>query len=340
MQTPFLSVVVPVYNEEESLPKFLKTVRQVLPDITEEYEIIFAADPCTDRTLDIIRDEHARDGRVKLLSFSRRFGQPAATMGGLFYSRGQIVVVIDCDLQDPPRLIPEMVKYWKQGYKVVIPQRRSREGEHPLKKLIAYTGYWFINKIATVPIPRNTGDFRLMDRRVVDELNKLNESHGFLRGLVSVVGFKTFLLPFDRDARAAGEGKYNHITGSLRIGFNGIVAFSDYLLNVMVALGFCMSVLSVVAAGAVIVAKLMRIYDFAPGLTTAILLILFVSGLQFIGMGVLGAYIGRIYDETKRRPKFIVEESLGMGVGPHNDAQKSIDEVIKRAANSQPVMLK
>ncbi len=235
---PFISVVVPVYNEEAVLPKFIAVMTGVLSDVSPDFEIIFAADPCTDRTFDIIREAHQKDERIKLLALSRRFGQPAATTAGLAYARGQCVVVIDVDLQDPPSLIPEMVKFWREGYKVVIPQRRTRAGEHPLKKAIAYAGYWFINHVANVKIPRNTGDFRLMDRRVVNELVKLNESHGFLRGLVAVVGFKTKLLPFDRVAREAGEGKYNRITGSLRIGFNGIVAFSDYLLRLMVISGF------------------------------------------------------------------------------------------------------
>ncbi len=311
MVTPMLSVVVPVYNEEDSLPKFLSEMRTVLSSVTESYEIIFAVDPCTDRTVELIREANEKDSRIKLLQFSRRFGQPAATMAGLNYAAGEAVIVIDCDMQDPPNLIPEMVKYWQGGYKVVIPQRRSREGEHPLKKLISFVGYKFINKISSVAIPRNTGDFRLMDRRVIRELCKLNESHGFLRGLVGVVGFKTYLLPFDRLARIGGEGKYNRITGSLRIGFNGIVAFSDYLLNMLVVMGFAMSAFSVIAAVVVIYIKAKGIYDFAPGLTTAVLLILMMSGLQFIGMGILGAYIGRIYDESKRRPKFIVEESVG-----------------------------
>lgn len=311
VEHPVFSVVVPVFNEEDSLPKFLTEIRNVLSPIAETYEIIFAADPCTDRTIELVREAHEKDSRIKLLQFSRRFGQPAATMAGLHYAVGDAVIVIDCDMQDPPNLIPEMIKQWQLGYKVVIPQRRSRDGEHPFKKLIAYVGYKFINKISSVPIPRNTGDFRLLDRRVVDELCKLNESHGFLRGLVGVVGFKTYLLPFDRLARIAGEGKYNRITGSLRIGFNGIVAFSDYLLNMLVVLGFAMSGLSVIASILVIYIKAAGLYDFAPGLTTAVLLLLLMSGLQFIGLGILGAYIGRIYDESKRRPKFIVEDALG-----------------------------
>src|SRR5882724_8526815 len=285
-----LSIVVPVYNEEQTLPRFLAALRPVLAEVTEDYELIFVADPCTDRTVEVIRAEHERDPRVKLLLFSRRFGQPAATTGGMTYATGQAVVIIDCDLQDPPRLIPEMVRLWRAGNKVVIPQRTSREGETLIKRLISYVGYWVINRIAIVPIPRNTG---------------------FLRGLTSVVGFKTVLLPFSRDARAAGEGKYNRLTGSLKIGFNGIVAFSDSLLRLMVVVGITMAGLALLAIPIVAVLKAYDLYRFAQGLATMCILMLFLGGIQLIGMGLLGAYVGRTYEETKRRPKFIVDESLG-----------------------------
>jgi polyisoprenyl-phosphate glycosyltransferase len=306
-----LSIVVPVYNEEQTLPKFLAAIRPALAEVTEDYEIIFVADPCTDRTVEILRAENERDPRVKLLLFSRRFGQPAATTGGMTYATGQAVIIIDCDLQDPPRLIPEMVRLWREGNKVVIPQRTSREGETMIKRIISYVGYWVINRIAIVPIPRNTGDFRLLDRRVVKEIVALRESHGFLRGLTSVVGFKTVLLPFSRDARAAGDGKYNRLTGSLKIGFNGIVAFSDSLLRLMVVVGLLMAGIAMLAIPVVAVLKAYGIYGFAQGLATMVILMLFLGGIQFIGMGLLGAYVGRTYEETKRRPKFIVDESLG-----------------------------
>lgn len=306
-----LSVVVPVYNEEQTLPKFLATIRPVLSQVTEDYEIIFVADPCTDRTIELIREEHERDRRVKLLLFSRRFGQPSATIGGMTYATGQAIIVIDCDLQDPPGLIPEMVRLWREGNKVVIPQRISREGETLIKRVISYVGYWVINRIAIVPIPRNTGDFRLLDRRVVEEILKLRESHGFLRGLTAVVGFKTMLLPFRREARVGGEGKYNRLTGSLKIGFNGIVAFSDSLLRLMVVVGLSMSVLALLAIPLVAFLKAYNLYRFAPGVATMSIMMLFLGGVQLVGMGLLGAYVGRTYEETKRRPKFIVEDSLG-----------------------------
>jgi dolichol-phosphate mannosyltransferase len=307
-----LSIVVPVYNEEQTLPKFLATMRPVLSQVTEDYEIIFVADPCTDRTIELIRAEHERDERVKLLLFSRRFGQPAATIGGMTYAEGQAVVVIDCDLQDPPGLIPEMVRLWREGNKVVIPQRTSRQGETMIKRLVSYVGYWVINRIAIVPIPRNTGDFRLLDRRVVKEIIALRESHGFLRGLTSVVGFKTVLLPFNREARVGGEGKYNRLTGSLKIGFNGIVAFSDSLLRMMVVVGMSMAGVALLAIPTVALLKAYNIYGFVEGLATTCILMLFLGGVQLVGMGLLGAYVGRTYEEAKRRPKFIVEDSLGV----------------------------
>jgi dolichol-phosphate mannosyltransferase len=264
-----LSLVVPVYNEEETIEAFLATVKPILDAITRDYEIIFSLDPSTDRTEELILAARSNDPRIKMLRFSRRFGQPAATWAGLSYSSGRAVIVIDCDLQDPPSLIPEMCRLWsEEGYYVVIPQRKSREGENWIKKVVAYMGYWFINKTAVVEIPRNTGDFRLLDRKVVAELLKLKESHGFLRGLTAVVGFKTKLLPFDRLARFDGKGKYNRLIGSINIGFNGIVAFSGSLLRYTGLIGLFMSVLSLLAAVLIFIGKYFNLYDFATGLAT------------------------------------------------------------------------
>lgn len=309
---PELSIVVPVYNEEKTIDVFLNTITGILETVTTDYEIIFAVDPSKDRTEEMILARRAADSRIKMLRFSRRFGQPASTWGGLAHAGGRAVIIIDCDMQDPPELIPEMYRLWKEeNYKVVIPQRRSRDGENIIKKAVAYLGYWFINKTATVEIPRNTGDFRLLDRRVVDELMSLSESHGFLRGLTAVVGFRTKLLPFDRLARAGGQGKYNRFTGSIYIGFNGIVAFSGALLRMMGIAGFAMAFFAILGAFILPLVKLMGIWDFATGLVTLGVLLLFLTGCQMLGLGILGAYIGRIYEETKRRPKFIVETAAG-----------------------------
>ena len=306
-----LSIVVPVYNEEQTVGKFLAAIRAALDPVTDDYEIIFAADPCRDRTVEIIREESANDPRIRAIVLSRRFGQPSATFAGMSYASGDAVIVIDCDLQDPPALIPEMMRLWESGYKVVIPQRRTRKGETLVKRAVAYLGYWFINHIAEVPIPRNTGDFRLLDRRVVQEILALKEHHGFLRGLTAIVGFKTCLLPFNRDARAGGKGNYNRFTGSLRIGFNGIVAFSDYLLNVMVKFGLALAFLTLPLSILLIVIKATGWYDFSPGIATLFIFILLMSGIHLLAMGILGAYISRIYEEAKNRPKFIVENVIG-----------------------------
>jgi len=310
-----LSVVVPVYNEERTISRFLAATREALQSITGDYEIIFAADPCKDRTVEIIREENAADPRIKGIMLSRRFGQPSATFAGLRCASGDAIVVIDCDLQDPPSLIPEMVRLWESGYKVVIPQRRTRQGETLAKRIISYFGYWFINRIAEVPIPRNTGDFRLLDRRVVKEVLALREHNGFLRGLTAIVGFKTYLLPFDRESRVDGEGKYNRFTGSLKIGFNGIVAFSDYLLNVMVKIGLTLAFLTLPLTVFLIIIKMKGWFDFSPGIASLFVFILLMSGLHLLGLGILGAYIGRIYEEAKARPKFIVEAVIGSPLG-------------------------
>ena len=310
-----LSLVVPVYKEEKNIPEFLRRMRPLLGAITEDYEIIFSLDPSPDRTEDVILEERARDERIKLLKFSRRFGQPMASIAGLSYSRGDAVIVMDVDLQDPPELVADMVAKWREGYDVVLPQRRQRTGEPWIKKLVASTGYKVINKIADVKIPPNTGDFRLMSRRVVEEVVRLKESHGFLRGMVAVVGFKQCLIPFDRPARFAGETNYNRFFGSLRIGFNGIFCFSTYALTLSTQLGFLLALASLGIAGLYLVIKLVG-FPFPVGNPTIVILVLFMGGVQLISVGILGEYIGRIYEEVRARPKFIVDRAEGFTATP------------------------
>jgi glycosyltransferase involved in cell wall biosynthesis len=308
-----LSLVVPVYREEKNVPEFLSRLRPILARVTEDYEIIFSLDPSPDRTEDVILEHRARDARIKLLKFSRRFGQPMATLAGLEYSSGDAVIVMDVDLQDPPELVLEMVAKWREGFDVVLPQRRQRTGEPWVKKLVAATGYKVINKIADVKIPPNTGDFRLMSRRVVGEVVRLKESHGFLRGLVAIVGFKQVLIPFDRPARFAGETNYNRFLGSLRIGFNGIFCFSTYALTLSTWLGFVVSGFSFLLMAIYLFYKLMG-WQILWGNPTLVILISFLGGIQLISVGILGEYIGRIYEEVRARPKFIVERAEGFPV--------------------------
>lgn len=306
-----LSIVVPVYKEEKNVPEYLRRIRPILAGISEDYEIIFALDPSPDRTEDVILEQRAQDARIKLLKFSRRFGQPMATLAGLQYSSGDAVVVMDVDLQDPPELLNEMIAKWREGYDVVLPQRKHRTGEPWIKRCVASTGYKVINKIADVRIPPNTGDFRLMSRRVVTEVVKLKESHGFLRGMVAVVGFKQALIPFDRPPRFAGQTNYNRFFGSLRIGFNGIFCFSTYALSLSTWFGFTLAIGTFVFAILYAIAKILGWFPFASGNPTIVIIILFLGGIQLISVGILGEYIGRIYEEVRARPKYIVERAEG-----------------------------
>lgn len=305
-----ISVVVPVYKEEGNIPEFLRKMTPILESLTPDYEIIFSMDPSPDGTERVILEAREKDERIKLLKFSRRFGQPMATLAGLQYSAGRAVIVIDVDLQDPPELVNEMVAKWREGFDVVYAQRINRDGETLVKKVVSYWGYKLINKIADVNIPPNTGDFRLMSRRVVEEINRLKECHGFLRGLVALVGFKQTSVQFMRPARFSGKGNYNPFLGSLRIGMNGVVSFSNYLLTVSSQLGFVIAASSFLIAIVYLALKLAGA-PFPLGNPTIVVLVLFLGGVQLISVGILGEYVARIYDEVKQRPKFIVERSEG-----------------------------
>jgi glycosyltransferase involved in cell wall biosynthesis len=310
-QTDFsLSIVVPVYKEESNIPEFLQRTCAIVQQITSFYEIIFALDPSPDRTEEVILEHRDKDPRIKLLKFSRRFGQPMASLAGLQYSSGDAVIVMDVDLQDPPELIFEMVQKWQQGFDVIYAQRRTRDGETAIKRFVSWAGYKLINRIAEVSIPPNTGDFRLMSRRVVHEINRLKECHGFLRGMVAVVGFKQTSVLFDRPPRFAGRGNYNRFLGSLRIGFNGIFCFSNYALSLSTQFGFIVAFVSLFM-GLVYFAMKLAGVRFPLGNPTIVILILFLGGVQLISIGILGEYIGRIYEEVRARPRFIVQESFG-----------------------------
>lgn len=273
------------------------------------YEVIFCLDPSPDRTEEVILEEINRNPNIKLLVFSRRFGQPAATMGGILTCNGETCVAIDVDLQDQPELIPEMHAKLSEGYEVVYAKRRSRKGETLVKRIVSYLGYTVINKLSDVQIPRNTGDFRIMTRRVVDELRRLNETHGFLRGLVSYVGFRQTYIEYDRDPRHVGKGNYNRFTGSLTIGLNGLVSFSRRPLQMMSLAGFLLAGVSFLLGAWYVVQKLIG-FDLTPGLPTTILVVSFFAGVQLLALGLIGEYVGRIYDEVKRRPMYIIDRKI------------------------------
>ena len=303
-----ISVVVPVYKEEGSIIPFLNRLEPVLANF-KNYEVIFTLDPCPDNTEAVILNEINRNSSIKLMVFSRRFGQPAATMAGIFCSRGEACVVIDVDLQDPPELIMAMHEKLREGYEVIYAKRISRKGETLLKRVISHVGYSVINKLTDINIPRNTGDFRIMSRRVVEELMRLNETHGFLRGLVAYVGFSQAYIEYDRDPRFSGTGNYNRLVGSLKIGLNGLISFSAKPLFLMSILGFIISAFSFILGFWYFLQKLIG-YNLTPGLSTTVIIISFFAGVQLLGLGLIGEYVGRIYDEVKKRPMYIIDKKI------------------------------
>jgi glycosyltransferase involved in cell wall biosynthesis len=305
-----LSVVIPAFNEESNVERVYERLSHVLSGLDLQWELIFSVDPSTDRTEEIIVALRERDPRVKMLRFSRRFGQPMATLAGMEAASGDATVVIDCDLQDPPEMIGELVARWREGFDVVYAQRRTRAGETLPKRLVAALGYRLITRIAEVEIPPNTGDFRLMSRRVVDNVVALKESHGFLRGLVGLVGFRQTSVLYDRDPRTAGVSKYNKFWGSLYIGFNGIVGFSRYPLQLISLLGITLSAIAFGLAMIYVALKLSGV-SFPIGNPTIVIVVSFFSGIQMLSLGVIGEYVGRIYDESRQRPKYIVESRYG-----------------------------
>jgi polyisoprenyl-phosphate glycosyltransferase len=309
-----LSIVIPTYNEQDNIELVYDRLGEALNGLDLDWELIFSVDPCTDRTEELVLQLCEADRRVKMLRFSRRFGQPMATIAGLEAASGDAVVVVDCDLQDPPELIPELVERWLEGYDVVYAQRRTRAGETLSKRIVSAVGYRVIKRIADVEIPPNTGDFRLMSRRVVDNVVSLKEGHGFLRGLVGLVGFRQASVLYDRDPRAAGGSKYNRFLGSLVIGLNGIVGFSRYPLHLISLIGMVLSGLAFTLALAYLGLKLAS-EPFPVGNPTIVITVSFFSGIQLLSLGVIGEYVGRIYDESRNRPKYIVESRHGWDKG-------------------------
>ncbi len=328
-----LTVVAPAYNEEENIERFYDRLREVMDGLDLEWELIFGVDPSSDRTEELILAMRGTDARVKMLRFSRRFGQPMATLAGLAAAQGDAAVVIDCDLQDPPELIPEMVERWREGYDVVCAQRRSRAGESFAKRLVAAVGYRVMNRVADVNIPVDTGDFRLMSRRVFEHVVALKEAHGYLRGLVSLVGFRRTSIVFDRAPRGAGATKYGHSWGSWAVGLNGIVGFSRKPLQLISLAGTAIAGLAFLFALAYLALTLSGA-PFPVGNPTIVIVVSFFSGIQLLSLGVIGEYVGRIYDESRDRPKYIVEASYGWersGAGESSLARLSGDRLASGA---------
>jgi dolichol-phosphate mannosyltransferase len=305
-----ISLVVPVYNEEENIDNFLDTISKVFKKINQTYEIIFVLDPSSDETENKILENIKHNNNIKLILLSRKFGQPIATIAGIEHCNGNFCVIIDVDMQDPPEVIEEMYnKIKNEKLDVVYAERRTREGETIIKKIVTNIGYKLINSLSDISIPKNTGDFRIISKRIINELKKFDEKEAFLRGLVSYIGFKQKSILFDRNERIRGKSKYNKYFGSFKIGINGIVGFSSKPLFFMTIVGFFLSLVSFLLGGWYFIQKIIGI-NLTPGLTTTVILISFYSGMQLFGLGLLGEYVGRIYEQVKKRPKYILDKKI------------------------------
>ncbi len=302
-----ISVIAPVYNEAKSLPELHRRVRAVLEDLGEPWELLLVDDGSRDGSSERIRDLAQQDERVRPVIFTRNFGHQLAVTAGLDYSRGEAVVIIDADLQDPPEVIPDLVRRWREGYEVVYAVREERKGETWFKRFSASLFYRMIQLITDVEIPLDTGDFRLLDRQVVDALNSMRERHRFLRGMSSWVGFRQVGVPYKREARFAGETKYT-FRKMLDFALNAVTGFSYFPLQLATYFGFTSAAIAAIAIPVVIVLRLMGNQAFF-GQATTLLAVLFLGGVQLISLGLLGEYIGRLYDEAKGRPLYVVREA-------------------------------
>jgi dolichol-phosphate mannosyltransferase len=298
------SIVAPVFNEVGSLPELYRRVRQVMEGLGETWELILIDDGCTDGSTQAMAALAAEDEHVRPLYFARNFGHQIAVTAGLDNSRGEAAVVIDADLQDPPEVIPELVAKWREGYEVVYAVRKEREGETWFKRVTASTFYRVIYRITDVRIPVDTGDFRLLDRQVVDTLNQMRERHRFLRGMASWVGFRQAGVPYKRAARFTGMTKYP-FRKMLRLALNAVTGFSYFPLQIATYLGFVSAGISALAIPVVIILRLLGSRAFT-GQATTLIAVLFLGGVQLISLGILGEYIGRLYDEAKARPLYIL----------------------------------
>lgn len=315
------SITVPVYNEVESLPELYRRVSEVMESIGETWELVLVDDGSTDGSTEAIKSLASQDRKVRPVIFARNFGHQIAITAGMDYSRGQAVIIIDADLQDPPEVISDLIAKWKEGYEVVYAVRETREGETWFKRITAALFYRLINRITDVDIPLDTGDFRLMDRKVINALNSMRERHRFPRAMAAWVGFRNIGVPYKRAVRFAGQTKYP-FRKMLRLASNAITGFSYFPLQIATYLGFLCAGISALAIPIVIGLRLAGSQAFF-GQATTLIAVLFLGGVQLISLGILGEYIGRLYDEAKGRPLYIVREPLGLETIDEKNGERS-----------------
>jgi polyisoprenyl-phosphate glycosyltransferase len=308
--SPRYSLVVPLYNEEANLPELYRRLREVIDRLDGEAELVLINDGSRDRSLAIMRDLHHQDPQVSYLSLARNFGHQVAVTAGLNFARGEAIVVLDADLQDPPELIPALIEKWRQGYQVVYAQRTQRQKERWFKRLMAYGFYRILRHLADVDIPTDTGDFCLMDRRIVDLLNAMPERNRYIRGLRAWVGFQQTAVPYVRDPRFAGEVKYT-FTKSLALAVSSLVSFSIVPLRLSTYLGLLAAAIALIMAVLVVYWRFFAPHSPLTGFATIAIAVFFLGAVQLISIGILGEYIGRIYDEIKGRPLYTLSEVAG-----------------------------
>ena len=305
MNNPTISIIAPCYNEEETIEPFLRRIEEILTQINEPYEIVFINDGSKDNTLNVLLNAKQNFKNIRIINFSRNFGKEAALTAGLDKARGEAVIPIDVDLQDPPELIKELVARWREGYDVVLAKRADRTSDSFAKRVSADLSYKLNGKISNVDIPNNVGDFRLMSKRTVEALKQLPENQRFMKGLFAWVGFKTTVIEYAREKREAGQSSFNGWK-LWNFALDGITSFSTLPLRIWLYIGALVSFLSFLYGSFIILKTLIFGVDL-PGYASLAVIMLFLGGIQLIGIGILGEYIGRIYSESKRRPSYIIE---------------------------------
>jgi glycosyltransferase involved in cell wall biosynthesis len=312
LENKLLSLLVPMYNEESVINLFFDRANKVLASTGIEYEFICVNDGSTDSTLDLLRKYAAKDPRVKVISFSRNFGKEPAMTAALDFAEGDVVIPIDADLQDPPELIIDMLTKWREGYDVVFAKRSSRESDGFLKRNTALWFYSIFNKMSETDIPHNVGDYRLMDRKVVDIIRQLPEKDRFMKGLYCWPGYRSAVVEYERPIRADGNSKFN-FWQLWNFALNGLTSFSTLPIRVGIYLGFFISLISFIYALFIITKTVILGID-VPGYASIMVTVLFLGGIQLFFLGLLGEYIGRIFKEVKNRPLYVIQETIGFDV--------------------------
>jgi polyisoprenyl-phosphate glycosyltransferase len=325
---PCYSIIAPIYNEEGNIQTLYDRISGVMDSTGESWELVTVNDGSRDRSFELLEELAHKNSRVKIINFARNFGHQTAVTAGLDYSSGEAVVIIDADLQDPPEMILEMIERWKAGYQVVYAVREERKGESWFKLFTAKLFYRLINRLTDVDIPLDTGDFRLMDRAVVDVLKAMREHNRFIRGMASWVGFKQTGVSYVREARTWGETKYP-LKKMVRFAMDAITSFSYFPLQIMIYVSLVLGVLAILAIPIVAILRLILGFEFLGGQVTTIVLLLLIGSFQLFFLFIMGQYVARIYDEARGRPLYVVARTVGL------DRQKdTIEDVVSESSLS------